>query len=108
MPELLIPTRELKEALELYKKAVEARAAQTYKDSPGATPFVEILDGRKYWKIIITTWGSRSVHSFVDRFTGDVLMPARWSHPSKKPRGNIFDHDNGASALTDYGVRYLC
>jgi hypothetical protein len=48
-----------------------------------------------------------SVHAFVDKNTGDVLMPASWSKPAKHARGNIFEADNGLGRMGPYGPAYL-
>jgi len=90
-----------------YEEVVKQRVAETYKDSPTAYPKVEVTEGPKNWKIIVTTFGQRSVHSFVERATGNILKPAGWNAPAKGVRGNINDPDDGASALDAYGVRYL-
>lgn len=94
-------------ALRCYKKAVEEKLSETYKDSPNAYPSIEITEGKVNWKLIMSTYGSRSVHSFVNRATGDILKAASWNAPAKHPRGNILNADFGRSALTDYGVKYL-
>ena len=40
--------------------------------------------GRKYHKIImVTESGSRSVHAFVDKKTGEMYMAASWKAPAK-------------------------
>lgn len=93
--------------LRCYKIAVEERLAETYKDSTTANPSIEILEGSKNWKFVETVYGSRSVHSFINRETGDILKPATWNAPAKHARGNIFDADCGRGALTAYGIRYL-
>ena len=48
-----------------------------------------------------------SVHAFVCKNTGDVLMPASWSKPAKHARGNIFDDNNGLANMGGYGPAYL-
>ena len=48
-----------------------------------------------------------SVHAFVCKNTGDVLMPASWSKPAKHARGNIFDDSNGLAKMGVYGPAYL-
>jgi len=50
--------------------------------------------------------GSRSVHCFVDKTNGDVLMAAGWKAPEKNPRGNIFAADNGLSRMGPFGAAY--
>jgi hypothetical protein len=48
-----------------------------------------------------------SVHAFVCKNTGDVLMPASWSKPAKHARGNILAEDNGLGRIGPYGPAYL-
>jgi hypothetical protein len=48
-----------------------------------------------------------SVHAFVCKNTGDVLMPASWSKPAKHARGNIFDEHNGLEKMGVYGPAYI-
>ena len=43
-----------------------------------------IETGRKYHKIImVTESGSRSVHAFIDKKTGEMYMAASWKAPAK-------------------------
>ena len=49
-----------------------------------------IESGRKYHKIIMETEaGSRSVHAFVDKKTGEVYKPASFKAPAKIVRFNL-------------------
>ena len=49
-----------------------------------------IESGRKYHKLIMETGaGSRSVHAFVDKKTGEVYKPASWKAPAKHVRFNL-------------------
>jgi|TARA_E500000305_G_C3899706_1_gene178144 hypothetical protein len=49
-----------------------------------------IESGRKYHKLIMETEaGSRSVHAFVDRKTGEVYKPASFKAPAKHVRFNL-------------------
>ena len=49
-----------------------------------------IESGRKYHKIIMETGGgSRSVHAFVDKKTGEVYKPASFKAPAKIVRFNL-------------------
>ncbi|WDS61106.1 hypothetical protein SBM3_00016 [Synechococcus phage S-BM3] len=49
-----------------------------------------IESGRKYHKIIMETGaGSRSVHAFVDRKTGEVYKAASFKSPAKGVRFNL-------------------
>lgn len=51
----------------------------------------EIEEGRKYYKVIMVAHGSRSVHCFVDKQTGDVYKSASWKSPAKGIRYNLLD-----------------
>lgn len=49
-----------------------------------------IESGRKYHKIMMETGGgSRSVHAFVDKKTGEVYKPASFKAPAKGVRYNL-------------------
>ena len=46
--------------------------------------------GRKYHKLVMETEsGSRSVHAFVDKKTGEVYKAASWKSPAKHVRYNL-------------------
>lgn len=77
-----------------YKDAIKADYAKFLKnldyleDNFG----VEFAVGSKYVKIItISAGGSRSVHSFVEKSTGDIWKAASWNAPARNfTRGNVF------------------
>ena len=48
-----------------------------------------VESGRKYHKIMMSANGSRSVHAFVDRKTGEVYKPASIKAPAKHVRYNL-------------------
>jgi hypothetical protein len=51
-----------------------------------------IESGRKYHKIIMETEaGSKSVHAFVDKKTGEVYKPASYKAPAKIVRYNLLE-----------------
>ena len=51
-----------------------------------------IESGRKYHKIVMETEsGSRSVHAFVDKKTGEVYKPASFKAPAKHVRFNLLE-----------------
>jgi hypothetical protein len=57
-------------------------------DAPTYKFYIE--EGRKYHKIIMQTPdGSRSVHAFVDKKTGEVYKPASWKSPAKGVRYDL-------------------
>lgn len=62
--------------------------------------------GDRYARIILNygTGLHRSVHSFVDLETGDILKADGWERPAKGARGNIFRLDDGG--FNKYGVDY--
>ena len=45
--------------------------------------------GRKYHKIVMDGNGSRSVHAFVDKKTGEVYKSASWKSPAKGVRYDL-------------------
>jgi len=45
--------------------------------------------GRKYHKIIMSANGSRSVHCFIDKKTGQVYKSASWKAPAKGVRYDL-------------------
>ena len=51
--------------------------------------------GKKYHKVIfVDGGGSRSVHCFIDKNTGDLLKSATWKSPAKGIRFNLLNEDN--------------
>jgi hypothetical protein len=53
---------------------------------------VEFIPGRKFGKVVFTSVAprtGRSVHSFVDLSTGDLLKAAGWAAPAKGARYNL-------------------
>ncbi len=45
--------------------------------------------GRKYHKIVMNAAGSRSVHAFVDKKTGEMYKSASWKSPAKGVRYDL-------------------
>lgn len=65
---------------------------------PGRIWF-HIEEGRKFLKIVEhygvnPDVGSRSVHAFVDKNTGDVFKAASWKAPAKIARFNLLNDDS--------------
>ena len=48
-----------------------------------------IEEGRKYLKIVMDARGSKSVHAFIDKKTGDVYKAASFKAPAKGVRFNL-------------------
>lgn len=68
----------------------------------------EVVPGKKYYKIVLINWGSRSVHAFVDK-EGNVYKPASWRAPAKHVRYNLLDSVQYARCLerADWAGSYL-
>jgi len=66
----------------------------------------EVVEGRRYTKVVRNDVSQKSVHLFVDKTNGDVLKAASWKSPAKGARGNIFNKDNGLDSLTPHGAKY--
>ena len=45
--------------------------------------------GKKYHKIVMSANGSRSVHAFIDKKTGQVYKSASWKSPAKGVRYDL-------------------
>jgi len=45
--------------------------------------------GRKYHKVIMVANGSRSVHCFIDKKTGEIYKSASWKSPAKGVRYDL-------------------
>ena len=60
---------------------------------PNSDPYKFYIEsGRKYHKVIMETEsGSRSVHAFVDKKTGEVYKPASFKAPAKIVRYNLLE-----------------
>lgn len=52
-------------------------------------PTFGIEYGKRFAKIVVTTWGQKSVHCFVEITTGNIYKASGWSAPAKGIRGNI-------------------
>jgi hypothetical protein len=88
-----------------YADAVQT-ALQTAYDfqAPEDRPTVQVEVGRKYFKVVKNFGHQRSVHSFVDRVTGDVFKPAGWAAPAKGARYNLVtDLDGVLKRIDPYG-----
>lgn len=84
--------------------ALQPHARQQYAGS------FEIEPGKRYDKVIsVSTYGSRSVHAFIDRETGDLFKPAGWKAPAKGARGNVATAESRAAVIARASIssRYL-
>ena len=76
-------------------------------DAPAYKFYIE--EGRKYHKIIMDAHGSRSVHAFVDKKTGEVYKSASWKTPAKGVRYNLLSIESREEcfARADWSGGYL-
>jgi len=66
---------------------------------------IEFEEGSKYVKVVSVSWNSRSVHSFVEKATGDIWKAASWKAPARNfVRGNVFKPDSYLNRTTWTGV----
>ncbi len=67
---------------------------------------VEFEPGSKYVKVVkVSSGGSRSVHSFVEKETGAIWKAASWKAPAKNfVRGNVFDAGTYLNRLQWTGI----
>ena len=67
---------------------------------------IEFEPGSKYVKVVkVSSGGSRSVHSFVEKETGAIWKAASWKAPAKNfVRGNVFDAGSYTNRLSWTGV----
>lgn len=73
-----------------YAQRVEQKLHEAYSfRMPEDRPKVLVETGRKYFKLVTDHGHQQSVHSFVDRVTGDVLKAAGWNSPAKGVRYNL-------------------
>lgn len=49
-----------------------------------------VEEGRKYLKVVRVGKWQRSVHSFINKETGDLYKPAGWKAPVVDARGNLY------------------
>lgn len=96
------------------KIQAETNAEYTKRYTCLTPPNIVAEEGSKFWKIVkvetdrVGTVGGRSVHSFVEKATGDIYRAATWRAPAKHVRGNIFDANfSFGKGVTLYGGAYL-
>jgi hypothetical protein len=80
------------------------RSLDTYRDEGGIKHHQEAIaklkegicdydftfeSGKKYHKVIMNANGSRSVHCFIDKKTGEVYKSASWKSPAKGVRYDL-------------------
>lgn len=101
-----------KELLNEYVAMVQGKVNASWErhgfTSPPETITVEM--GKKNAKIVRTynSGSNKSVHTFVNMATGDILKAGSWKAPAPNGvRGNISAEDHGASVVNENGANYL-
>lgn len=98
-------TVNLDDFLAALNKWINDYETQHYPNS--GTSSIVAEPGRKYIKLVVTSFGSRSVYCFLDR-SGNIYKSASWKAPAKHIRGSIFDANYSlGKALGPYGAAYL-
>ena len=94
----VMPEYDLDIALTMYADHLKADYTKWNQDLCDNKFDVTFERGRKFIKVVKTSWGSRSVHSFIciqphGTFQfGDILKAAGWAAPAKNfARGNVLN-----------------
>ena len=96
---------DLATALIGYKDAIVRNYESRYENPNGERFGIEFDEGSKYIKIVSVSWGSRSVHSFIEKKTGDIWRAASWKAPARNfARGNVFAPTTYINRTTWTGV----
>lgn len=96
---------DLATALIGYKDAIVRNYELRYENPNGERFGIEFDEGSKYIKIVSVSWGSRSVHSFIEKKTGDIWRAASWKAPARNfTRGNVFKPDSYLNRTTWTGI----
>ena len=75
---------------QLHTSDVEYHDAQIAKLKEGISDYDFCIEtGKKYHKIVMSANGSRSVHAFVDKKTGELYKSASWKAPAKGVRFDL-------------------
>ena len=100
----VMPEYDLDIALTMYADHLKADYTKWNRDLCDNKFDVTFERGRKFIKVVKTSWGSRSVHSFIciqphGTFQfGDILKAAGWAAPAKNfARGNVLNPSSYAN-----------
>ena len=113
MSEAVYNPCDVQERLDLYVALVQKKVNRYFEIMEytfAAPPAITVDYGKKYARVVKNDQlnGGRSVHTFVNMLTGDILKSGSWKAPQKNGvRGNIFADDLGADRVNEHGAIYL-
>ena len=81
--------------------------ANAHPSVPSGYSYVADPSGSKYRIVMVDNGGSRSVHSFVDLNTGDLLKAAGWKVAAKGVRYNLLAEMELLAEMFDWAGGYL-
>lgn len=84
-------------AIDLYCRKLERLSGNT----------VTLADGRKFIKVVTDDGTQRSVHSFVEKTTGNLYKAASWNAPAKGVRYNLVQDWDMLDSIMDQHGAYL-
>ena len=100
--------------LERINELIQALQQNYWDRTEDKTPSKDRLDheiqmGKKYIKLIQISWGSRSIHAFIDKTTGEVYKPASFFKPAKHVRYKLLDDQSFQQCINvaDWAGGYL-
>lgn len=103
--------QEIEDAVNKFVKGVQDKMNAYWQDMKftyAPAPTITWEFAPKYIRVWKIEQGGKSIHTFIDATTGNVLKAASWKAPeTKNPRSNIFDADCGLSGVTHHGAVYL-
>jgi len=90
-----------------YLAEVKAASDADWKERKYTLPAPEfhLEAGSKYIRLVVTSYGQRSVHCFLDK-EGNIYKAASWKIPAKGIRGNI-NNDKKPLRGWEYYNRYV-
>ena len=92
--------------IHIWLDALEVKAKQqTYGDEQ--TVYYFFKENKKYYKITQVWEGVETIHSFVDKISGDIYKPASYYAPYKDARYNLFSDFDKLLNDCDWAGSYL-